>query len=68
MIKVHRLDGKDFYLNAKLIETVEAVPDTLVTLTTGRRLFVQESVGEVVELATSFYARIAGNEWLGREP
>ena len=68
MIKVHRLDGKDFYLNANLIETVEAVPDTLVTLTTGRRLFVQETVSEVVGLATGFFAKVANHEWIGREP
>ncbi|NLN16000.1 MAG: flagellar FlbD family protein [Firmicutes bacterium] len=68
MIRVHRLDGKDYYLNANLIETVEAVPDTLITLTTGRRLFVQESVAEVVRLATDFFARVANHEWIGREP
>lgn len=35
-------------VNAELVETVEATPDTVVTLTTGRKFLVEESVEEVV--------------------
>ncbi|MGD0384188.1 MAG: flagellar FlbD family protein, partial [Thermoguttaceae bacterium] len=36
MIKLTRLSGEAFILNAELIEYVEARPDTFVTLTTGQ--------------------------------
>ena len=63
MIRVHRLDGKDYYLNANLHRKVEAVPDTLITLTTGRRLFVQESVAEVVRACHRLFRKGRQSEW-----
>ncbi len=35
-------------VNADLIELIEATPDTLLTLTTGRRILVRESAPEIV--------------------
>ena len=49
MIKLTRLGGEPFVLNAELIRYVEARPDTFVTLTTGERLVVLESMDEVLE-------------------
>lgn len=43
MIDLTKLNGTAFTLNAELIETVEEVPDTVVTLTTGKKIFVKES-------------------------
>ena len=43
MIELTRLNDTKFTLNADLIETVEEVPDTVITLTTGKKLFVKES-------------------------
>ena len=37
MIEVTRLNGKDFVLNAELIEVMEETPDTVITLTTGHK-------------------------------
>ena len=54
MIRLHRLDGKEFVVNADLIETVEATPDTVLSLTTGRKLVVRESVEEVIEKVLHF--------------
>ncbi len=48
MIKLTRLAGEAFLLNAELIRYVESRPDTFVTLTTGERLVVQESMDEVM--------------------
>ena len=47
MIEVTRLNGKAFSINALYIETVEAFPDTTITLTTGRKFIVLESEEEV---------------------
>lgn len=54
MIKLTRLDGKPFVLNAELIRYVEERPDTFVTLTTGERILVSESMDQVVELAVRY--------------
>lgn len=51
MIKVTRLNGEEFIVNADLICYVERRPDTYITLTTDERLIVRESVEEVVERA-----------------
>ena len=50
MIDLTRLNGTAFTLNAELIETVEEVPDTVITLTTGKKIFVKESRQNVKNL------------------
>lgn len=56
MIKVTRLKSKsgDFVINAELIEFVESTPDTVVTLTTGRKFIVEESVDEIMRLVIQY--------------
>ncbi len=48
MIKVKRINGTPLVINAELIETVQATPDTTITLTTGRVLVVSDSVDTVI--------------------
>lgn len=49
MIKLTKLKCQDeFVLNAELIETIEETPDTVVTLTNGKKLIVEESMDDVV--------------------
>ena len=54
MIKLTRLDGEVFVLNAELIRYVEQRPDTFITLTTGDRLVVREKMDEVMERTVSY--------------
>ncbi len=54
MIKVTHLGGEVFVLNADLIGYVEARPDTFITLTTGERLVVAESMDEVLRRAVAY--------------
>ncbi len=54
MIKLTRLDGEPFILNADLIRYVEARPDTFITLTTGDRIVVGESMDEVLRRAVTY--------------
>jgi flagellar protein FlbD len=58
MIPVTRLGGAEVVINADLIVTVEKTPDTVITLTTGDRIMVRESVEEVVARATTFRHRV----------
>lgn len=56
MIKVTRLRSTEAELvvNAELIETVEATPDSVITLTTGHKIIVQESVDEIIRLVVAY--------------
>lgn len=54
MIKLTQLGGQTFVLNADLIRYVEACPDTFITLTTGERLVVAESMDEVLRRAVAY--------------
>lgn len=54
MIKVTRLNGEEFYVNSDLIEFIEKTPDTVLTLTTGRKIIVKEDVPEIIKLITQF--------------
>ena len=58
MIPVTRLNGDQITLNAELIETVETRPDTLLTLTTGNRIMVRESVEDIIERVVDYRQRI----------
>ena len=42
MIEVTRLNDTKLLINSDLIELVEETPDTVITLTTGRKLIVKE--------------------------
>jgi flagellar protein FlbD len=55
VITVHHLrSGDPFVVNADLIETIEATPDTHVSLTTGKRLIVRETPAEIVALVVEY--------------
>jgi flagellar protein FlbD len=54
MIKLTKLNGAQFILNAELIETIEATPDTVVTLINGRKMMVKESIDDVVTKAVEY--------------
>jgi flagellar protein FlbD len=54
MIELTRMNQVPIVLNADLIEYVEAVPDTVITLTTGQKLIVKESAQEITERVIAF--------------
>ncbi len=58
MIEITKLNGTVLLINADLIECVEETPDTVITLTTGRKLIVKESRQEVKNLVKSYRREI----------
>jgi len=48
MIKVTRINNTQLIINADWIETVEATPDTVITLTNGRKYVVAETVEDII--------------------
>lgn len=47
MIEVTKMNGSTITLNAELIETVEETPDTVISLTSGKKFLVKESREEI---------------------
>ncbi len=54
MIEVTKLNDMKLSVNAELIETVEEIPDTVITLTNGKKIFVKESRQKVENLVKSY--------------
>lgn len=49
MIKVTRLNGKEFVVNAELIQFLEETPDTVITLLNHEKIVVKESADEIIK-------------------
>ena len=58
MIKLHKLNGAEIVVNAELIESVEASPDTVVNLATGNRFLIKETVQEVVDRTIAYKIKV----------
>ena len=54
MIDVTKLNGSILTINENFIETVEETPDTVITMSTGRRIIIKESRQEVKNLVKSY--------------
>ena len=44
----------EFVLNAEIIETIEETPDTVVTLTNGKKFIVDESMDDIVRRVVKY--------------
>jgi len=58
MIRLTRLNGQEVVVNADLIEFLESTPETIVSMTTGKKVVVKEKVAEVIRLVAEFRSRI----------
>ena len=67
MIPVTRLDGSALVVNVDLVVTIERTPDTVLTLTTGDRIMVKESLEEIVERAVAYRHRSIVGPGPGKE-
>jgi len=50
MIEVTKINGEKILVNPQLFEIVEETPDTVITMTTGKKIIVKESRQEVKNL------------------
>jgi flagellar protein FlbD len=57
MIHLTRLNNQPLVVNADLIKFIENAPDTVITLLTGEKLVVRESVEEVLRRVAEFHDR-----------
>ncbi|HBT47765.1 MAG TPA: endoflagellar protein [Peptococcaceae bacterium] len=59
MIKVTTLDKREIALNAELIERVESIPETVITLTNGKKVLVSHTVDEVIAKVIAYRRLVA---------
>jgi len=68
VITLHRLNGDEMTLNADLILTIEATPDTHIMMMDRRHVLVSESVDEVVEACIEYRRLVAAGGHLTATP
>jgi flagellar protein FlbD len=58
MIELTQLNGITVIVNCDLIETIESIPETKVSLTTGKYVLVAENREEVISKVVAYRRRI----------
>ncbi|WP_313341580.1 flagellar FlbD family protein [Sedimentibacter sp.] len=58
MVEVVGINGDAFLINATLIEIIEFIPETKITLTTGKYYLVKDSKNEIVNKIINYNQKI----------
>lgn len=61
MVRLTQINGEEIVINAELIETIEQAHDTILTLTTARKIRVKEGLDEIIEKIVEYRRRISGS-------
>jgi flagellar protein FlbD len=64
MIRLTRLNNRPLVVNSELIKFIENAPDTVITLVTGEKIVVRETVEAVLSMIVEYRRRLLG----GRSP
>ena len=62
MVELTNMNGVTFVLNRRLIETIELIPETKVTTTTGKYFLVREKPEEIVQKVIAYNQKIFQND------
>ncbi|UCC43421.1 MAG: flagellar FlbD family protein [Candidatus Zixiibacteriota bacterium] len=54
MIRVTRINDAQVVINADLIEFLESIPETMITLTTGKKIMVKETIDQIIDRVADF--------------
>ncbi len=60
VIALTRLNGQPIMVNSDLIESVESTPDTVITLVSGNKLIVRDSMDTIQDRIVEFKRKIYG--------
>ena len=66
MIRLTRLNNQSLMVNCDLIKFVESSPDTVITLVSGEKILVRETVEQILKRVVEFRTSIAppfGANW-----
>jgi len=68
VIKLTRLDKREIIISVHQIETLEATPDTVITMISGRKYLVREKVEEIIQAAVDYRCRLGFSAAQESEP
>ena len=54
MISVTRLDGKTYWINPHMIESMDKNPDLTITFLSGKKVVVKDDVDELIQRIISY--------------
>jgi len=63
MIRVTKLNDEQIVINDDLIEFVESTPDTIISLTDGKKIMVRETPDEIIKRVAAFRRMASTIEW-----
>lgn len=58
MIELTKLNNEIFYLHPDQIQMIEITPDTIITMTNGKKYIALEDAGAITDKMVEFYRRI----------
>lgn len=58
MISVTRLNNTEFFVNPDLIEFIEETPNTVVSMSTGKKIVVSESAKELEDRIVAYRQKV----------
>jgi len=67
LIKLTGIDNKEFILNADVIERIDEMPQSVITLTNARKYIVIETADEIVKKVIEFRRKISAPDHLNKE-
>lgn len=60
MIELTKINGAAIVLNCDLIEYIEETPDTVITMTNGEKVVVQDRMVDIIDKVVRFRRLISG--------
>ena len=64
MIKLTGIDNKEFILNADVIERIDEMPQSVITLTNFRKYIVIETADEIIQKIIEFRRKVLDPNYL----
>ena len=61
MIEVMRLDGKKYWINPHMIESMETNPDLTLSMLSGRKIVLKNTPEDVIEKIIAYRRKIGIN-------
>lgn len=58
MIELTKLTGEIYFLNPNHIESIESTPDTMLTMTNGKKYYAKDNIPDVINKIKDFYRQV----------
>jgi flagellar protein FlbD len=58
MIAVTRLDGKTYWINPHMIESMEQTPDLTITMLSGKKIVIRDEPQNIIEKIIAYRRQI----------